>query len=209
MNEKVSATDTNSATVIRGTDPIGEILKPQGRYRCRCFDYNALARGPNGELLLGLDGRAIELAPPKWEDVVENLVPTAGKNFMLDTVYKSSAYTAAIVMGLKGTGTAVIADTQASHASWNEVGLANAPTYTGNRKSITMGNAAAGVSTAPQQSFAITSLGTVAGLFVNAAGSATKDTTTGTLLSVGDFTGGNKVVANLDTLLVDHNMTLA
>jgi hypothetical protein len=136
-----------------------------------------------------------------------NLVTNVGKNDLLDKYLKGSAYTQTIVMGLKGTGTAVVGDTQSSHASWLEQGLANAPTYTGNRKAVTMGAASGQVSTSPTQAFAITSTGTVFGCFINNGGSATKDDTTGILFSAGDFTGGSKAVANLDTLNVVYTLT--
>jgi len=44
----------------------------------------------------------------------------------------------------RGAGSAAVGDTQASHAGWLEVGLANAPTYTGNRQAPTFSAAAAG-----------------------------------------------------------------
>lgn len=146
----------------------------------------------------------IEVGPA---EMFENLITTVGKNDILDKYLLGSAYTQTIRMGLKGAGAAVAGDTQASHASWLEQGLANAPTYTGSRKSVTMGAAAAGVSTSPTQAFAITSSGTVAGCFINNGGSATIDNTTGVLFSAGDFSGGNKVVANLDTLNVTYTLT--
>lgn len=136
-----------------------------------------------------------------------NIVTTVGKNDLLDKYLKGSSYTQTIRMGLKGTGTAVAGDTQASHAGWLEQGLANAPTYTGNRKDVVMGSAAAGVSTSPTQAFAITSTGTVFGCFINNGGSATKDDTTGVLFSAGDFTGGSRAVVNLDTLNVVYTLT--
>jgi hypothetical protein len=113
-------------------------------------------------------------------------------------------------MGLKGTGTANVADTQASHASWLEVGLANAPAYTGNRPTPTFSAAAAGAKTTSSAvTFAITSSGTVAGCFINIGGSATKDNTTGTLFSAGDFTAGSKTVTSGDTLSVTYTATAA
>ena len=57
--------------------------------------------------------------------------------------------------------------------------------------------------------FAITSSGTIAGCFINLGGSATIDTTTGVLFSVGDFSAGNKVVSNGDTLSVTYSATAA
>lgn len=143
----------------------------------------------------------------KWGDRVENLVTTVGKNDILDKYLKGSSYTQTIVMGLKGAGSAAAGDTQASHAGWTERGLANAPAYTGNRKAVTMGSAAAGVSTSPTQAFAITSTGNVDGCFINNGGSATKDDTTGVLFSAGDFTGGAKAVANGDTVNVVYTLS--
>ncbi len=136
-----------------------------------------------------------------------NLITNVGKDDLLDKYLKGTAYTQTIRMGLKGTGSAAAADTQASHAGWLEQGLANAPTYTGNRKDVTMGAAASQVSTSPTQAFAITSTGTVHGCFINNGGSATKDNTTGILFSAGDFTGGSRAVVNLDTLNVVYTLT--
>jgi hypothetical protein len=144
----------------------------------------------------------------KWRDVIHNLVTTVGKNDLLDKYLKGSAYTQTFRMGLAGTGTKAAADTQASHGGWLEVGLANAPTYTGSRKDVTMGAAAAGVSTSPTQSFAMTGSGTVAGCFTNNGGSATIDNTSGTLFSAGDFSGGSKTVASGDTISVTYSLSV-
>lgn len=141
------------------------------------------------------------------EETIENIITTVGRNDLMDKYLKGAAYTQTIRMGLKGTGSAVIGDTQASHASWLEQGLANAPTYTGNRKDVVMGNAAAGVSTSPTQAFAITSTGTVFGCFINNGGTNGIDNTTGILFSAGDFTGGSRAVVNLDTLNVVYTLT--
>lgn len=177
---------TADASVVRGAGSL-DILGVHGRFDVVCI-------GPDG----------VE----KWRDHIDNLVTTVGKNDLLDKYLKGSAYTQTFRMGLKGAGAAVLADTQASHASWVEQGLANAPTYTGNRKDVVMGAAAAGVSTSPTQAFAITSSGTVAGCFTNNGGSATKDDTTGVLFSAGDFSGGNKVVGNGDTLNVTYSLAV-
>jgi len=113
-------------------------------------------------------------------------------------------------MGLKGTGTAVVGDTQASHGAWLEVGLANAPTYTGPRKTPTWGTAASGaISPTSAQVFAMTGSGTVAGCFVNVGGSSTIDNTIGTLFSAGDFTAGSKTVTNGDSISVTYTATAA
>jgi hypothetical protein len=143
------------------------------------------------------------------EETFPNLLTNVGKNDILDKYLKGAAYTQTIRMGLKGTGSAAAGDTQASHAGWLEQGLANAPTYTGNRKDVTMGSASSQVSTSPVQAFAITSTGTVFGCFINNGGSATKDDTTGVLFSAGDFSGGSRAVVNLDTLNVTYTLTAA
>jgi hypothetical protein len=127
----------------------------------------------------------------------------------MDTVLGNVA-AGAVVMGLKGTGTPVLADTQASHASWLEVGGTNAPTYTGNRQTPTFGSAVAGAkATSTPLVFSMTGSGTVAGCFINIGGSATKDDTTGTLFSAGDFTAGSKTVTSGDTLSVSYTATAA
>lgn len=139
-----------------------------------------------------------------WERTDHNLVTNVGRNDFLDKYWRSAAYTQTVVMGLKGAGSAAAGDTQASHAGWLEVGLANAPTYTGNRKAVTMGAASGQSSVSPQQTYAITSTGTVAGLFMNNGGSATIDNTTGILVSAVDFSGGSQAVNNGDSLLVTY-----
>lgn len=139
-----------------------------------------------------------------WTREDENIVTNVGRNDILDKYWRGSTYTQTVVMGLAGTGTKAAADTQASHAGWLEQGLANAPTYTGNRKAVTMGAASSQSSVSPQQSYAITSTGTVSGMFMNNGGSATKDDTTGVLVSAVNFTGGDEAVNNLDTLLVTY-----
>lgn len=143
----------------------------------------------------------------KWREDFDNVVTTVGKGDFLDKYLKGSAYTQTVRMGLKGSGSAAAGDTQASHAGWLEVGLANAPTYTGNRKDVVMGAASAGSSVSPVQAFAITSTGTVAGCFINNGGSATKDDTTGILFSAGDFSVA-RGVANGDTVNVTYTLSV-
>ena len=90
------------------------------------------------------------------------------------------------------------------------MGLANAPVYTGNRQAPTFSAASAGVkTTSAALTFAMTSSGTVAGCFINVGGSVTKDDTTGTLFSAGDFTAGSKGVTSGDTLSVTYSCTAA
>lgn len=153
--------------------------------------FTAVCRGPDG----------VE----KWREGFHNTVMTLGKDDILNKYLGGSAYTQTIRMGLKGTGTQLAADTQASHSGWLEVGLINAPVYTGNRKDVVMGPASAGASVSPGQVFAFTSGGTVAGCFINNGGSATKDDTTGVLFSAGDF-GTPRTVISGDTITVTYTL---
>ena len=184
-NEKMAATDQVSAACSYNTQP-NDIMGIHGRYHAVCYDQN-------GNI--------------KWEDDIENLVTTVGKNLTLDTILGNSA-AGAVVMGLKGTGSAAAGDTQASHAGWLEVGLANAPTYSGNRKTPTFSSASSSSKTTSSAvSFSITGTGTVAGCFINIGGSATIDNTTGTLFSAGDFSSSKSVV-NGDTIAVTYTASL-
>lgn len=139
-----------------------------------------------------------------WENESPNLVTNVGRNDILDKYWRGSSYSQTVVMGLKNTGNPAAGDTQASHAGWTECGGTNAPTYTGNRKAVTMGAASSQSSVSPQQTFAITSTGTVSGLFMNNGGSSTKDDTSGVLVSAVNFTGGDEAVNNGDSLLVTY-----
>lgn len=148
----------------------------------------------------------------KWSDSIENLTTNVGRASMLDA-YFGNVGGGALVMGLKGTGTAAYADTQASHATWLEVGSVNAPAYSGTRKTPTFSTATvanpAVKSTSAAVVFAMTSSGTVAGAFINVGGSSVIDNTTGTLLSAGDFTAGSKTVTSGDTISVTYTLSAA
>lgn len=142
-----------------------------------------------------------------WADDAPNIVTTVGGNAMLDQYLSGSAYTAVLFMGMKGTGTAVIADTQASHASWLEQGAANAPTYSGTRKTPALGAAAAKVkATSSAVGFTFTGSGTVFGCFINQGGTSAIDNTTGVLVSAGDFSNGSKPVVNTDVVNVTYQL---
>lgn len=186
-SDRTNAHDQMGATVERGAGGAELLDMIEGRYEVVCV-------GPDGK--------------EKWRDRIKNLVTTVGKNKLLDSILGNSA-AGAVVMGLKGTGTAVAADTQASHASWSEVGGTNAPAYTGTRPTPSFSAASAGSkATSAAVSFAMTSAGTIAGCFINLGGSSTKDDTTGTLFSAGDFSGGSKTVGNGDTLNVTYSLSV-
>ena len=103
-----------------------------------------------------------------------------------------------------GSPTANAADTMASHAGWTEAGLANAPIYSQTSRPAAAWSAASAGSKAfsAALTYSITTAGTVKGCFLTTV--STKDGTLGTLYSAGLFTGGDRVVANLDTLNVSY-----
>jgi hypothetical protein len=196
-NEITSTGDFSSASLIKNAD-FTETVGMEGRFEAKCYDK---------------DGNL------KWEETIDNLVMAVGKQLMLDTILAGSSFTATVVMGLvsgASSPTYAAADTQASHAGWLESGLANAPTYSGNRKTPTFSSATSSgttptnvttKTTSSAVSFTFTGSGTVAGCFININGSSTIDNTTGTLYSAGSFTGGNKTVASTDVLNVTYSTT--
>jgi hypothetical protein len=135
----------------------------------------------------------------KWTEEFDNLVTTVGKTDIIDKYFKGSAYTAAWYLGLKGTGTAVVGDTLASHASWSEV-----TPYSGNRPAITFGTTSAGSNTATAVSYTINASATVAGAFIASANTGTS----GTLYSAGDF-GASRSVVSGDTLNVTVTVSVS
>lgn len=191
--ERADAREQNDAFVIRGSG-LGEQAQAHGRYVIEC---------------IGADGKL------KWRETIDNVVATVGKNLMLDTAFAGAAYTVTgPYMGLISSSSysAVAAgDTMSSHAGWLEAGGANAPTYSGNRKTAVWSAASAGSKAlSAALSFAITSTGTVKGAFVvyGSGAVATKDDTNGVLWSAGTFTTGDKAVVNGDTLNVNFSTSL-
>lgn len=171
-----------------------ESANAHGTYTIECI-------GPDGQV--------------KWTDVIDNLVVTVGKNLALDTYLAGSAYTVVgPFMGLISSVsyTAIAAgDTMASHTGWTEAGATNAPTYTAPRKTAVWSAASAGAKAlSAALSFAITGTGTVKGCFLvyGTGAVSTIDNTAGTLYSAGLFSGGDKVVANLDTLNISYTASL-
>jgi hypothetical protein len=171
--ERVAMGDKMSAGVATNDAQLANIAAPRFKYKFECLDE---------------DGNL------KWAEEIENLVTTVGKTDNIDKYFKGVAVTAAWYLGLKGAGTAVIADTAASHASWAEVNP-----YTGNRPAVAFGTTTAGSNTAAAVSYSITAAGptTVAGAFLQSANTGA----TGVLYSAGDFAVARSVVAG-DTINV-------
>lgn len=194
--EIAQANDLAIATVLRGAGA-NESAKSDGVYTARCI-------GPDGTV--------------KWEDTIDNVWTTLGKNLSLDTLLAGSAYTVTgpfigLISSVGYVSVPVVADTMASHASWVEAGSAsNFPLYTTPRKTAAWSAASAGSKAlSAVASFPIiTTGGTVKGCFMvlGAGAVSTIADTNGTLFSAGLFSGGDKVVSVGDTLQVSYTATL-
>ena len=184
-HEKLTIVDGAAAGLIRGSGA-AEAAQANGYYTVECRDAG-------GNL--------------KWTDDIHNLVTTGGKNDLLDKYLAGSAYTAAWFMGLIGatsytTGPAA-GDTAASHGGWVEdqnYSQASRPTAAFSAAS------AGSKALSSALTFSVNATTTIKGCFLIA--NATKGGTTGILYSAGLFTGGDKVLANGDTLSVSYTASV-
>lgn len=158
-------------------------FKVGGRFEVQCF-------GPDGKL--------------KWEDTAKNIVTNQGLNHILDVVLHGTTAVSPWYVGLTdGTPTVAAADTISSHAGWVEV-----TAYADNRKEYVEAAASSQSTTnsANKASFAINADSTtIGGAFLFSAATGT----TGTLLCVAAFTGGDKAADNGDTLEVTYSISAA
>jgi hypothetical protein len=182
MNKNFNEAASANAALLAGigvTAGMDDAAAAHGRYRVECLDK---------------DGNL------KWTDDIENLVTMVGKNDALDKYFAGSGYTAAWYMGLISsasytTGPAA-GDTSASHGGWTEDQNYSA----GTRPAPSWNAAAAGSKATQAVSFSINATTTIKGCFLIT--NNTKGGTTGILYSAGLFSGGDKAVANGDTLNV-------
>jgi hypothetical protein len=183
--EALNPIDPSGAAVGKGSIQ-SELSEAHGIYTVECF-------GPDGL--------------PKWNDQIENIVTTVGKNDALDKYLVGSAYTAAFYLGLISitsyVSVPVIADTMASHATWAED-----QNYSQAARPTTAWSAAAAGAKALSAAavFSINASTTIKGCFLTTI--STKGGATGILYSAGLFTGGDKVVANGDTLNVSYTASM-
>lgn len=167
----------------------------------------------------------------KWTDDIHNVVTTEGKNANLTHFFSGSAYTATAFMGLiestgygfaGATGSGVAATNTAANITavagaspangWNEATTAQCAA----RGTPSFAAASAG-SRALSSALAFSILAnatTIKGCFMMArsvagvAAVATTGSTAGMIYSAGLFTGGDKVLANGDTLSVSYTASL-
>jgi hypothetical protein len=196
--ETSNAIDYNSCTVLRGAQHT-ETCEAHGVYTARCIDSN-------NNLI--------------WEDTIDNVVNTEGKNLAFNTFLNGSAYTVTgPYMGLISSvsySTVAAGDTAAQingTNGWKEAGSStNYPLYTTPRKTCAWSAASAGsISLSAALSFPIiTTGGTVKGCFIifGSGASSTIANTSGTLWSAGLFSGGDKIVNPGDTIQVSYSTSM-
>ena len=181
--ERLNPVDISGAEIARAGDT-QEQLSITGSYEVKCFDA---------------DGNL------KWEDTIKNLVVTVGKNDLLTQYFKGAAYSATWYMGLVDGATSptyAAGDTIASHAGWTE-----STAYSGaNRISVGWGSASAGSLSSTSTTFSINATATIAGALM--CQTQARATVSGVLYSAGSFTGGNRSVVNLDSLLVTYTASV-
>ena len=150
---------------------------------------------------IGPDGKS------KWVEEMDNIIPNVGLDEILDKVWKGSGYTAAHYVGLTdGTPTVAAGDTMSSHAGWSEV-VAYSESV---RQTLTLGTVSSQSvdNSASKASFSINADSTtIGGAFIPT--SSTKSGTSGILMSVAAFSGGDKSADNGDTLNVTVTLTAA
>jgi hypothetical protein len=190
--EKGKGVDVIGARVMAGA-MIAEMAKATGRYEVECFDKDGVL---------------------KWRDTIENVTCDQGVQAMLTAALKGSAFTAVNYMGLISNvsyvSVPVAANTMASHATWTEAVAGTCAA----RVAPTFGTAAARALATTAASFSIVGTDTIKGVFLaikDAAGVAPTSAvanTSGAMWSAGLFSGGDKPVANLDTLNVTYSTGL-
>lgn len=184
--QKSKFTDSSSASIEKKVGVDGR-MGFGGVFKVTCHDSNGVL---------------------KWEDEFNNLVVNEGLQDINDKYFKAVGYSATWYIGLvegPGSGTSFVAgDTLAIHGGWTEF-----INYSGNRKTMSFGTPTLADPSVIDNSaspavFNITGAGgTVAGAFLTTVSSGTS----GLLFSEGDFTGGDKIVSNGDTLNVTYTFS--
>lgn len=139
----------------------------------------------------------------KWVDYIDNLVVNQGLQHILDAVFSGASQVATWYLGLTaGSPSPAGADTLASHGGWTEFtdySEGARQEWVEVRSSQTLTN------TASKADFSINGSGTVGGAFLSSASTGTS----GTLMSAGALSGGNRSVASGDTVSVTYEFSAA
>ena len=155
----------------------------------------------------------------KWTQEFPNLVNSIGKELMLNTLLKGSAYTVTgPYLGLIGTTSPTFAasDTMTSHSGWTEfinytvgVSAVRGTAVFGNASSTGSSPSNVTTSTATAITYTITGAGgNVTGCFLTlgSGASSTQNNTGGTLYSAGAFATAKTTTAG-DTVSVTYSTT--
>lgn len=198
MHKELSGFGDNAQATLQANVTIPEGMGIEGHYHVECRDK---------------DGNL------KWEEKFPNLVVAVGKQLMLDTLLKGSAYTVTgPYLGLiSGTGnTFAAADTMASHAGWSEftpytVGGSAVRGTAVFGSSTSSGLTPSNVTTSAASAITYTITGgggTVGGCFLvtGPGASSTISNTSGTLYSAGAFATA-KITTAGDTVSVTYSTT--
>jgi hypothetical protein len=193
MNENMNAGAAMSAQITTATGA-AESAALAGRYRARCF--------------------AFEGGPLLWEEDFDNVVCTAGKNYMLDNFIAGSGFTQTgpylgLISSVAWSATAA-ADTMSSHSGWTEAGSSNAPTFAARGTPSWSASSGGAKSTSAAVSFTMTGAGTLEGAFlVLGSGAVTSiGSTAGTLFSAGAFSGGAQAVSSGNVVTVTYSISV-
>lgn len=154
----------------------------------------------------------------KWTEEFPNLVNAVGKQLMLDTLLKGSAYsvTGPYLGLISGTGTFAASDTMTSHSGWTEFTNYTVGGSAVRGTAVFASSTSSGVSPANVTSSAASAItytitgagGTVGGCFLvlGSGASSTQSNTGGTLYSAGNFATA-KVTTSGDTVSVTYSTT--
>jgi len=187
--------------------PLAQVVEAAGdkALRLRTVQRDGVACVPLHEIGKTLGREMVErLRPqPMWMDVCHNIVVNEGLDHSLNVHFLGSSYTAAWYIGLTdGTPTGAAADTIASHGGWTEV-TGYSETY---RQTLTLGavSSQSVSNTASKGTFSISTAVTVGGAFLISGdgGTAKGGSTNGTMYGVAAFTGGDRSLADGDSLTV-------
>ena len=191
-SEKIEVQDSAAVSLTRGGSA-DEQIKITGRYDVKC---------------LGADGSL------KWEDAIENLVVTVGKNDLLDKYFSGFGYNAIWYMGLvDNTSFSAYAATDTlgtggtPHPGWLEYLNYTISGSSTNRANLSWFSASAGSKATTATTFTISGAGgTVLGALMctTQARNTASNGGAGILYSAGTFTGGSRAVVAGDSLVVTY-----